>query len=342
MKEMLHPLLAGRDLSQAQAHAFFEGVMTGMIDPVSVGAVLTALAMKGPSIDELVAAAQVMRAKSVRIELPDPQDLLDTCGTGGDVKGTFNISTATAIVLAACGVRVVKHGNRSASSKSGSADVLEALGVRLDLDPAVQQRCLREAGICFAFARNHHPAMKHVAAIRQSLGITTIFNLLGPLTNPAGARRQLLGVYADPIRHLLASALKQLGVDRAAVVHAEDGLDELSTMSPTRVTEIVGGEAREYLIEPTDFGLPRGRLDDLRVNSPAESAAAIRDVLSGKPGPRAEIVMLNAAMGLVVAGRADSMIAALAQARAVLGGGVANATLERLVRASNEPSAVVG
>jgi anthranilate phosphoribosyltransferase len=335
MKDLLHPLLARRDLTPEQAATFFEGVMSGSIAPVSVGAVLTALAMKGPSVDEVVAAARVMRAKSVRIDLPDPHDLLDTCGTGGDVKGTFNISTAAAIVAAACGARVVKHGNRSASSKSGSADVLEALGVRLDLDPAGEQRCLREAGICFAFARSHHPAMKHVAGVRQALGVPTVFNLLGPLTNPAGARRQLLGVYADSIRHLLAASLQRLGVDRAAVVHAEDGLDEISTMSATRVTELLGEQKVEWILDATTLGLPRASIDDLKVDSPATSAEAIRQALSGRPGPRADIVAVNAAMALVVAGRFESIEPALQRVRSALSDGSAAATLDRLVRASH-------
>src|SRR6185436_9613973 len=226
-------------------------LVSGDATEAQIGGLLIGLAAKGTTVDELVGAATVLREKSIAITCDKPDAvILDTCGTGGDVRGTFNISTAAAIIVAAAGVKVVKHGNRSASSKSGSADVLEKLGVKLELDSGKLQTCLKEANICFAFARQHHPAMKFVAAARTSLGIPTIFNILGPLTNPAGARHQLLGVFTPELTDRLANVLRELGSSRAWVVHAEDGLDELSTMSPTRVSELKDRQVNTWFVDP--------------------------------------------------------------------------------------------
>jgi anthranilate phosphoribosyltransferase len=278
-----------------------------------------------------------MREKAVPVGCSPGEDgvILDTCGTGGDVRGTFNISTIAAIVAAAAGVRVVKHGNRSASSKSGSADVLEKLGVKLELSPEQMSRCVNEANICFAFARSHHPAMKHVAPVRSSLGIPTIFNLLGPLTNPGRAKHQLLGVFAPELTDRLATVLRGLGSTRAWVVNAIDGLDEISTLGPTRVSELFRGEVHTRTIDPRDFQIPYARLSDLQVNSADESADALRKILDREKGPRYDIAALNAAAALVVAERAADLHAGLTLAREAIDSGKARHTLETLVRHSN-------
>jgi anthranilate phosphoribosyltransferase len=339
MKDLLTKLVRREDLTRAEAIAAFDAIMTGTAEPAQVGALLMGLAAKGPSVDEIVAAATVMREKSIHIALPgNTRAALDVCGTGGSVHrhaGLFNISTAAAIVIAACGVVVVKHGSRAATSKSGSADVLEALGVKLDVAPDQLTQSLCEANLCFAFARSHHPAMKFVAPIRASVGIPTIFNLLGPLTNPAGATHQLMGVFNRPLTSLLAAALLDLGTERAWVVNAEDGLDELSTMSATHVCEARDGELRETTITPAQVGLPLARIDDLRAADPTESAAIIRSIFSGKAGPPADIVVLNAAAGLVIAGKAKSMHEGVATARAAIADGAAARTLATLVMSSN-------
>lgn len=339
MTPLLAKLVRREDLTRAEATAAFEAIMSGTADAAQVGALLMGLAAKGASVDEIVAAATVMRAKSIHIALPDKsRAALDVCGTGGSVHrhaGLFNISTAAAIVIAACGVTVVKHGNRAATSKSGSADVLEALGVKLDVQPDQLTQSLCEANLCFAFARSHHPAMKFVAPVRASVGIPTIFNLLGPLTNPAGATHQLMGVFNRPLTSLMAAALLDLGTERAWVVHAEDGLDELSTMSATHVCEARDGTLNETTITPAQVGLPIARIDDLRAANPTESAAIIRSILAGNLGPPADIVVLNAAAGLVIAGKVETLGAGVAAARAAIADGAAARTLATLVTASN-------
>jgi anthranilate phosphoribosyltransferase len=266
------------------------------------------------------------------VPLGDHPVLLDTCGTGGDVKGTFNISTAAAILVAACGVKVVKHGNRSASSKSGSADVLEHMGVKLDRTPDQLARGLDEIGICFAFARNHHPAMKHVANARTSLGVPTIFNLLGPLTNPARAKYQLLGVFSKHLTELLAGVLKDSGSTRAWVVYAEDGLDELSTLGPTHVCELKDGKIDCWTLDPTSLGLAKPNLSDLQVDSVEASAAAIRAIVEGVPGPKRDIAALNAAAGLVITGHVPDVAAGLETVDRAIKSGKARDTLDRLIQ----------
>lgn len=334
MKEILHKLVRRQDLTTDEATAVFDAMMNGSLEPTVVAGMLIAIATKGASVDEIVAAARAMRSRSNRITIPDAKQALDTCGTGGDVKGTFNVSTAAAIVVASCGVRVVKHGNRSASSRSGSADVLETLGVKIDLDAAGISRCIDAANVCFAFARSFHPAMKHVAPIRAALGVPTIFNVLGPLTNPAGAGRQLLGVFSPAVGELLAEALLRLGTERAWVVHGHDGLDEISTMSPTTIWDVRDGQVTRRMIDVADLGVARGHLDDLVVRSPAESAEVIRSVLSGEASPAADLVAVNAAAALAVA-RDLELGEALHTVRARLEAGDAIRTLESLIRASN-------
>ena len=335
MQDSLLQLSRGRDLSAEQVTDAFSRIMSGEAEAAQVGGLLVGLQAKGVTAEELAAAASVMRSHATRLDFGDGGDLLDTCGTGGDKSGTFNISTAAALVAAASGVRVVKHGNRSATSKSGSADVLEELGVKLEGDEGVLRACLDGAGICFAYARSHHPAMKHVAPVRTSLGVPTVFNLLGPLTNPAGVRRQLMGVFASNLTELVAEVLGRLGSERAWVVAADDGLDECSTMSPTRVSEWRDGGVRTWTITPADLGLAAARLDDLKVDSPAASAAVIRGVLDGREGPARDIVLLNAAAALVVAGAADELADALDVARHAVDTGRAGETLDALVAASN-------
>jgi anthranilate phosphoribosyltransferase len=335
LRDILLKLSRREDLTRDEAREAFEFITSGQASEAQIGGLLVGLASKGTTAEELIGAASVMREKALPAGCsPDDGVILDTCGTGGDVRGTFNISTAAAIIAASCGVRVVKHGNRSASSKSGSADVLEKLGVKLELSADQQSRCVREANICFAFARSHHPAAKHVAAARTALGIPTIFNLLGPLTNPGRAKHQLLGVFAPELTDRFATVLRALGSVRAWVVHAMDGLDELSTIGPTRVSELRDGEIHTRTIDPRDFGLPYARLSDLQVNGADESAETMRRVLAGEKGPRYDIVALNAAAALVVAEKVADLKAGLDLARAALDTGRARQTLETLIRCS--------
>ncbi|HYO10770.1 MAG TPA: anthranilate phosphoribosyltransferase [Tepidisphaeraceae bacterium] len=336
MRDILLKLSRREDLTRDEAREAFEAIMSGQASEAQIGGLLVGLASKGTTADELIGAASVMREKAVQVGCGPGADgvILDTCGTGGDVRGTFNISTAAAIIAAASGVRVVKHGNRSASSKSGSADVLEKLGVKLELPPEHLARCVKEANICFAFARSHHPAMKHVAPVRSSLGIPTIFNLLGPLTNPARAKHQVLGVFAPELTDRLATVLRGLGSVRAWVVNAMDGLDEISTLGPTRVSELRDGDVHTRTIDPREHGIEYARLSDLQVDSVEQAADVLRRVLAGERGPAFDIAALNAAAALVVAGRATDLGSGLKLAREALDSGRARQTLEALVRCS--------
>lgn len=335
LRETLLKLCRREDLTRSEARAAFLHIMSGEATEAQIGGLLVGLAAKGTTVEELVGAASVMREKAVPISCDGDGVIIDTCGTGGDVRGTFNISTAAALIVAAAGVRVVKHGNRSATSKSGSADVLEKLGVKLELTPEQLRHSLQQANICFAFARYHHPAMRFVGGARSSLGIPTIFNVLGPLTNPAGARHQLLGVFSPDLTDRLAAVLGELGSDRAWVVHADDGLDELSTIGPTRVSELVDGEVRTWKLDPAELGLPYARLSDLKVNSVDEAATAIQRVLAGEQGAMRDIATLNAAAALVIADKCPDLPAGLKLASAAIDSGRAMQTLSNLVAASN-------
>jgi anthranilate phosphoribosyltransferase len=334
-RDILLKLCRREDLSRDEAREAFELIMSGQATNAQIGGLLIGLAAKGSTVEELVGAASVMRQKVLRVE-PDAADkdaiLLDTCGTGGDVRHTFNISTAAALIVAGAGVKVVKHGNRSASSKSGSADVLEKLGVKLEVTSACLAQSLKEANICFAFARAHHPAMKFVAQARTTLGIPTIFNLLGPLTNPGGAKHQLLGVFTPELTDRLAAVLRELGSTRAWVVHAHDGLDELSTIGPTRISELRDGRITTFTISPTDVGLDYARLSDLQVNTVDESAAAIRGIVAGKRGPHRDIAVLNAAGALVVAEACEDLKAGIARASQAIDSGAAQSAMEKLIQ----------
>jgi anthranilate phosphoribosyltransferase len=335
LRETLLKLCRREDLTRDETRDAFSFIMSGQATDAQIGGLLVGLAAKGTTVDELVGAATVMREKALSISCEGDGVVMDTCGTGGDVRGTFNISTAAAVIVAAAGVRVAKHGNRSASSKSGSADVLEKLGVKLELSPDQLTRCLKEANICFAFARYHHPAMKFVAASRTSLGIPTIFNVLGPLTNPARARHQLLGVFSPELTDRLATVLRELGSSRAWVVHADDGLDELSTLGPTRVSELKAGHVHTWKLDPAALGLPYARLSDLQVDSVDEAADKLTRVLNGEQGPLRDIALLNAAAALVIAEHAPDLESALKLAAAAIDTGRTRRTLDALVRCSN-------
>ena len=300
MTDLLEKLLDRRDLDNDEAGGLFGSILAGEADPAQVAGLLVALQAKGVTPGELAAAAGAMRRHAVAIDLGDLGGAVDTCGTGGTGSGAFNVSTAAAILAAACGVRAVKHGNRAASSKTGSADVLEALGVNLDADP---RRCLDASGVAFLFARNHHPAMRHVAPVRKSLGVPTVFNLLGPLTNPAGVKRQLIGVARPGHTELLAETLRRLSSsERAWIICAADGQDDLSCGTTTRVSELADDDVTTWTFDPSGLGLS-GTVADLRADSPAESAAIIRRVFDSRDeGPCRDAVLLNAAAAVVVAG----------------------------------------
>ena len=333
IQDALGELFERRDLNDADMRAVMGAVMTGEATPAQIGAFLTALRMKGETVEEVAAAAAVMRGLADGVDLGD-LDAVDIVGTGGDSTGTFNVSTCSALVTAAAGVPVAKHGNRSVSSKSGAADFLEAAGVNIDLDAGEVGECVRRAGIGFMFAPRHHSAMKHAIGPRREMGVRTLFNLLGPITNPAGVKRQLLGVYDDAWVRPLAEVLHRLGSVHVMVVHGDNGMDEISLEGPTRVSELEGGEVRDYTVEPGRFGIDTAPLDALRVDGAAESLALIRAVLDGEPGPATDVVLLNAGAAIRVGGGADTLEDGVARAREALGSGAAKAKLAELVAVS--------
>lgn len=335
---LIEKVLRHEDLTTAEASAVMHDVMAGRTPPAALGGLLTALAMKGERVAEMVGFARTMREHAVPLPAPVP-DVFDTCGTGGDRSGTFNISSATAVVVAAAGLRMAKHGNRSVSSRCGSADVFEQLGVNVAASPAAVERMLRTVGIAFLFAPTFHPSMRHAAQVRRDLGIRTAFNLLGPLTNPAGATRQIVGVPRPDLTELLARALAVLGSERAWVVHGADGLDEISTTGHTKVSESRAGTVRTFYVHPSDFGVRRASIADLQGGDAADNARIIRGILAGKPGAPRDIVLLNAAAALHVGGRASDIPAGLRAAAAAVDSGRAMATLEAMVRASHEETA---
>ena len=334
MIEQISKLVRGQSLTEAEAGEAMELIMRGEATPIQIAGFITALRMKGETVDEIAGMARTARAVATPIAI-DPQGLLDTCGTGGDVLGTFNISTISAIVAAACGARVAKHGNRAASSQCGSADVLEALGVRIDLPPDATARCISEVGIGFLFAPIFHPSFKFATLPRRELGIRTVFNVLGPLCNPAGARRQALGVADGGLARRMAEVLARLGVEHALVFHGKDGMDELTTTGPSQVIEVQGGTLRTFELEPIDLGLPRAGLESLRGGGPAENAAIVREVLSGAPGPRRDVVLLNTAAALCAADLAPDFKDGIGQAAEALDSGRAAQVLSRWAQQSN-------
>ncbi len=333
MKQLIGLVAGGARLTVDQARRAFDIMMSGDATPAQIGGFLMALRVRGETVEEITGGAMTMRAKALAIEAPE--GAIDVVGTGGDAHGTYNISTATAFVVAGAGVPVAKHGNRAFSSKSGAADVLGALGVKLDADMALVQRALSDAGICFLMAPRHHGAMRNVGGPRVELGTRTIFNLLGPLSNPAGVRRLVVGVFDRAWVAPLAEVLGKLGAERAWVVHGADGMDELTTTGPTLVAELDRGAVRRFEVVPEDAGLPRARLADLKGADPETNAAAIRALLGGEAGPYRDIVVLNAAAALVVAGRAADLAEGAARAAAAIDSGAALAKLESLVRVTN-------
>jgi anthranilate phosphoribosyltransferase len=342
--EALRALVDRRDLTRIEAAAAMEAIMTGAATDAQIGAFLAALRMKGETVEELIGFAQVMREKVVRIRArgdqvagltgTDREMLIDTCGTGGDATGTFNVSTATAFVVAGAGLRVAKHGNRSVSSMCGSADVVETLGINLELAPDKVTRCIEEAGIGFLYAPLLHTAMKHVMPARREMGVRTVFNMLGPLTNPAGANAQVIGVYAEALTEPLARVLAELGTVRAFVVHGADGLDEISTTGESRVSEVREGVVRTYTVRPEDFGVPRATIADLRGGDREENARIIRAILDGEPGPKRDMVLVNAAAALVAGGRARDFKEGVALAAQSIDSGAARGKLEALIALS--------
>ncbi|MGB8012242.1 MAG: anthranilate phosphoribosyltransferase [Terriglobales bacterium] len=344
--DALHRIANHRQsLAREEAHAVMTEVLTGQCSDAQIAALLVALHMKGETVEEIVGFAEAIRAAAIPLELHansvlDASDterdaLVDTCGTGGDTSGTFNISTATAFVAAGANVRVAKHGNRSVTSKCGSADVMEALGVNINLPPAKIAACLEQVGIAFLFAPAMHSAMKHVQTARRELHLRTVFNLLGPLTNPARATCQVVGVYSADLVEKLAEALSMLGLRRALVVHGSDGLDEITITGPTRIAEVREGQVRSYDVTPEEFGLQRATLEDIAGGDAGGNATLIREVLSGKKSARRDIVLLNAAAALVAAGRADHLRDAVPLAAQAIDSGAAEQKLATLARFSN-------
>jgi anthranilate phosphoribosyltransferase len=333
IQQALKKVIAREDLGADEMRAVMRQIMTGEATPAQIGGFLVALRMKGETVDEISAAAGVMRELATRVETR-AEHLVDTCGTGGDASGSFNVSTAAALVAAGAGAHVAKHGNRSVSSSSGSADVLEAAGVNLDVPPEVVGRCIDEVGVGFLFAQKHHSAMRHAIGPRREMAVRTIFNVLGPLTNPAGAPNQVMGVFDAELVEPIARVLGQLGSRHVMVVHADDGMDEISICAPTRVAELKDGEVSGYRIAPEDFGFERADAAAIRVGSAAESLAMIRSVLDDQPGPARDIVCLNAGAAIYTAGLAGDLAGGIEQAKEAIASGRAREVLERLVAAT--------
>jgi len=335
IEQAIRKVIDGHDLDRAEMFEVFGEVMDGKASDVQKSALLVALRMKGETADEITGAALAMRQRVTPLSV-DAERIVDTCGTGGDGRGTFNVSTVAAIVAAGGGASVAKHGNRAVSSACGSADVLKELGVHIDLDAARMSEVLRRTGISFLFAPRLHPAMASVAGVRRELGVRTMFNVLGPLTNPAFARRQVLGVYSEHLVELLGDVLLALGAVHAMVVHSRDGLDEISVSAPTRVCEVVNGGRRTYELSPQDIDVELHALGDVAGGDAAANASIARQILGGEPGARAEIVVANAGAALYVAGSAATIRDGVALARASIGSGKAMEKLEQLIAVSNE------
>ena len=338
-RELLEKLQRHEDLTVDEASAAMEAIMDGRAAASQIAGFLVGLAMKGERPDEIVGLARTMRSRATALSRTFAP-VFDTCGTGGDNAHTFNVSTVAALALAACGVRVAKHGNRSASSRCGSADLLEALGVNVTAPPPVVERCLEEAGIAFFFAQVFHPSMKHAAATRKELGLRTAFNLLGPLTNPAGAARQLVGVPRPELTELVARSLAQLGSERAWVVHGADGLDEISTTGYTKISECRDGRVNTFYLHPADVGLAKSAAEALKGGDPADNVAIARGVLAGRTGGPRDVVLLNAGASLLIAGHAATIREGIAQAAEAIDSGRAAAVLDALIACSRSGAAV--
>ena len=334
MQAAIKAVTEKRDLSRDEMQQVMRTIMTGEATQAQIGGFLIGLRMKGETVDEIAAAASVMRELATGVKV-EGEHVVDTCGTGGDAASTFNISTTSAFVVAAAGGTVAKHGNRSISSKSGSADLLEAAGVNLSISPEQVAQCVNQVGVGFMFAPAHHSAMKHAIGPRKEMGVRTIFNVLGPLTNPAGAPNQVIGVFAKEMVEPLANVLNKLGSNHVLVVHSEDGMDEISIGAPTFVAELKEGKVDSYTIQPEDFGMQRTDISTLAVDSAEASLSVVVDVLAGKAGPASDIVALNAGAAIYAAGLADSLAAGVSRAQQVIDSGAAAAKLDELVKLSN-------
>ncbi len=332
-KALIAKVATGASLTRAEAASAFDNMMSGEATPSQMGGLLMALRVRGETVDEITGAVTTMRAKMLGVKAP--ADAIDVVGTGGDASGSFNISTCAAFIVAGAGVPVAKHGNRALSSKSGAADVLQALGVKIDLTPAQVGDCIRDAGIGFMFAPAHHPAMKNVGPTRIELGTRTIFNLLGPLSNPAGVKRHMVGAFSKHWIEPMAQVLKNLGSEAVWVVHGSDGLDEITIAGPTSVAALEDGNIRRFEIAPEDAGLQRGKPEALRGGDAEHNAKALLDVLKGKPGPFRDVALINATAALIVAGRAKDLKGAAAIAAKSIDSGEAEGRLDRLIAISN-------
>ena len=333
IKEAINILINNISLSEAEMAECMNEIMEGRATDAQIGAFLAALRIKGETVDEITGAARIMREKAAKINAPE--GVLDTCGTGGDMSHTFNISTTVAIVAAAAGIPVAKHGNRSVSSKSGSADVLEALGIKIDLQPEKVEKCLFETGFGFLFAPLFHPAMKYAIGPRREMAVRTIFNILGPITNPAGAKRQILGVFSGNLTETLARVLGNLGAEDAMVVHGQDGLDEITITNGTKASRFSKGKAENIILAPEDFGLERGKRDDLIGGDKDENARISVQILKGEKGPKRDIVIINSAAAIVIAGKTDDFRVGAEMAKDALDSGRALRKLEDIKRVSN-------
>ena len=330
-QDALVRVIEHREIFHDEMLSLMRQIMSGEMSPTLIAAIITGLRVKKETIGEITAAAQVMREFSTKVEIGDQEHLLDTCGTGGDSAHTYNISTATVFVAAAAGAKVAKHGGRSVSSKSGSADILEALGVNLNLTPVQVAQCIHQTGVGFMFAPNHHSAMKHAAPVRRELGVRTLFNILGPLTNPAGAANQLIGVFHSDLVGILARVLQRMGSRHVMVVHGLEGLDEISISGDTLVGELKGEEVREHLVNPKQFGIPVSSLSEIQVGDSGESKEMLLAALSNRPGPARDILALNAGAAIYVAGLADSHEAGVLKALKILASGAAKAKLDQFI-----------
>jgi anthranilate phosphoribosyltransferase len=336
IKEAIAKVVTGTNLTEAEAETVMREIMQGEATDAQIAAYITALRMKGETVEEITGSARVMREKAVHVQLDAPYQV-DTCGTGGDMSHTFNISTTVAFVVAGAGVTVAKHGNRSVSSKSGSADVLQALGVNIEMPSVRLEGCLSETGIAFLFAPMMHQAMKYAIGPRREVGIRTIFNVLGPLTNPAGVKAQIMGVYAADLTGILARVLGNLGADRAYVVHGMDGLDEITITDRTKVSEYRDGAVNDFFVHPSDFDLPVGKKEDITGGDARENAVITTETLKGKIGPRRDIVLLNAAAGLAASGKAKDLRDGIRIAAESIDSGAALKKLEELKKFTNRP-----
>ncbi|MEW5904605.1 MAG: anthranilate phosphoribosyltransferase [Pseudomonadota bacterium] len=334
-QDALKRIIEHREIFHDEMVSLMRQIMGGEVSPVMIAAIITGLRVKKETIGEIAGAALVMRELSTKVDIADDDRLVDTCGTGGDGAHTFNISTASAFVAAAAGAKIAKHGGRSVSSQSGSADVLEALGIHINLTPEQTAKCINEVGFGFMFAPNYHSAMKHAAPVRKELGVRTLFNILGPLTNPAGAKQQLLGVFHPDLVGIQARVLQRLGSQRVMVVHGMDGLDEITLTGDTMVAELKDGVVTEYTVHPQQFGLATASLADIQAATVQASRDLILDVLDNQPGPARDIVLMNAGASIYLAGLTDTLANGVQKAAAVIASGAAKAKLAQLVQVSN-------